>query len=179
MLSFLEHLHETQEFTSAATSQSQIAKGLGVLAKKGVLKSGTVNLDLGGGRYDHGVKFLAGHGVTSHVLDPFNRSPEHNQKVTETIQQKGGADTVTVFNVLNTIKEPEVHLDVLQTAKKHLRRGGGLWLGVYGGDRSGVGKKTKADSWQRNEPLGAYLETVRKVFPNAVVRHGLIHATND
>ena len=179
MLSFLEHLQEAQEFTSAATSQSQIAKGFGVLAKKGLLKPGTVNVDLGGGRYEHGTQFMKKHGVTSHVLDPYNRSPQHNEKVKKTIRRRRGADTVTVFNVLNTIKEPEIHLDVLRGAKGHLRRGGSLWLGVYAGDRSGVGRKTKADSWQRNEPLGAYLKTVREIFPNAVTRHGLIHATND
>jgi hypothetical protein len=179
MKSFLQHLQEAQEYTSAATSQSQIAKGFGTLAKKALLKSGSVNVDLGGGRYDHGTQFLKKHGVVSHVLDPYNRSAEHNKKVTETVRQRGGADTVTVFNVLNTIKEPTVHLDVLQNAKGHLRRGGSLWLGVYAGDRSGVGRKTKTDSWQRNERLGAYIETVKKIFPNATTRHGMIHATND
>jgi hypothetical protein len=179
MKSFLEHLHETQEFTSAATSQSQVAKGLGVLAKKNLLKPGSVNVDLGGGRYDHGTKFMESHGVTSHVLDPYNRSDEHNQRVARDVRQQGGADSVTVFNVLNTIKEPHVHTQVLETAKGHLKPGGSLWLSVYTGDRSGVGKRTKADSWQRNESLHKYLETVRGVFSNATTRHGMIHATND
>ena len=179
MLSFKEYLKEDQEFTSAATSQSQIAKGFGILAQKKLLKPGTVNVDLGGGRYDHGTQFLEKHGVTSHVLDPYNRPPEHNEKVKETVRRGGGAHSVTVFNVLNTIKEPEIHLDVLKSAKQHLRSGGSLWVGVYPGDRSGVGRQTKADSWQRNEPLGAYLETVKTVFPNARIKHGLIHATDD
>ena len=179
MKSFVEYLHETQEYTSAATSQSQVAKGFGILAKKKLLKPGSVNVDLGGGRYDHGTKFMESHGVTSHVLDPYNRSDEHNQKVASAVREAGGADSVTVFNVLNTIKESEVHTQVLESAKTHLKPGGSLWLSVYAGDRSGVGKRTKADSWQRNEPLHKYLETVRGVFPNATVRHGMIHATND
>lgn len=169
---------EAQEYTSAATSQSQVAKGFGVLAKRGLFKRGSVNLDLGGGRYDHGVRFLKGHGVTSHVLDPYNRSPEHNERVTKTVKERGGADTVTLFNVLNTIKEPEIHTEVLRSARGHLRPGGSLWIGVYEGDRSGVGRKTKSNSWQRNEKLRAYLPVVQKQFPRATIKHGLIHAVH-
>lgn len=172
------NLAEAQEYTSAATSQSQVAKGFGVVAKRIGWERGTVNLDLGGGRYDHGVKFLAGHGVDSHVLDPYNRPQEHNERVSKLVSGRGGADSVTVFNVLNTIKEPEVHHDVLRSAKEHLKPGGKLYLSVYAGDKSGTGRRTKTDSWQRNEPVGAYLETVRKHFPDAELRHGIIHATN-
>lgn len=179
MKSFAQFISEDQQFTSAGTSQSQIAKGFSTVAKHIGWTPDTVNLDLGGGRYEHGTQFMAKHGVTSHVLDPHNRSAEHNTGVADTIRARGGADTVTVFNVLNTIKEPEVHDQVLRAAKGHLKPGGKLYLSVYAGDKSGVGRQTKKDSWQRNEPTSAYLETVRKHFPNAKLQHGLIHAVND
>ena len=175
--SFLKHIREDQEYTSAATSQSQIAKGFGIVASRNGWTPGTVNVDLGGGRYDHGTQFMAKHGVTSHVLDPFNRSPEHNSSVVALVKKRGGADSVTVFNVLNTIKEPHIHREVLQAAHEHLRTGGALWLSVYAGDKSGIGRRTKSDSWQRNQGIKAYLDTVRGVFPNAVIKYGLIHAT--
>jgi len=171
--------HTTQKYTSAGTSQSQVAKGFTTVAKHIGWRSGTVNLDLGGGKYDHGVKFLAKHGVESHVLDPYNRSQEHNKKVADTVAARGGADTVTLFNVLNTIKEPEVHQDVLRTAQSHLKPGGRLYISVYHGDKSGVGKQTKRDSWQRNEQLKDYLKTVHSVFPNAGIHKGIIHAINE
>ena len=177
--SFAQFIHETQEYTSAGTSQSQVAKGFGIVAKHIGWKPDTLNVDLGGGRYDHGVKFLAAHGVESHVLDPFNRSPEHNQKVAELVKARGGADTVTLFNVLNTIKEPEIHREVLKAAQSHLRPGGRLFVSVYSGDKSGVGRQTKKDSWQRNEELKAYLKTVHSVFPNAGIQKGVIHAINE
>lgn len=179
MKSFAQYLSEAQQYTSAATSQSQVAKGFGVVAKRIGWEHGTVNLDLGGGRYDHGVRFLQGHGVDSHVLDPYNRSPEHNERVRDLIRDRGGADTVTVFNVLNTIKEPEVHHEVLRAAKSHLKPGGRVYVSVYAGDRSGTGRRTKTDSWQRNESIHQYLDTVKTHFPNAVVQHGIIHATNE
>lgn len=179
MKTFIQHISEAQQFTSAGTSQSQVAKGFGTVAKHIGWTRGTVNLDIGGGRYDHGTNFMAKHGVVNHVLDPHNRSAEHNTNVSQSVRKRGGADTVTVFNVLNTIKEPEIHDDVLRTAKHHLKSGGKLYLSVYAGDKSGVGRQTKKDSWQRNEPTSAYLETVRRHFPNARVQHGIIHATND
>ena len=179
MKTFKQHLQEAQEFSSAGTSQSQVAKGFSTVAKHIGWKPDTLNVDLGGGKYDHGVKFLAGHGVESHVLDPFNRPEEHNKKVAETVKARGGADTVTLFNVLNTIKEPEVHLDVLKAAQSHLKPGGRLFISVYPGDNSGVGKQTKKDSWQRNEKLKAYLKTVHQVFPNAGIQKGVIHAINE
>ena len=179
MLSFLEYIREAQEFTSAATSQSQVAKGFGLVAKHIGWKPDTVNVDLGGGKYDHGVEFLKGHGVQSHVLDPYNRPEEHNKKIAETVKARGGADTVTLFNVLNTIKEPEVHRDVLKAAQSHLKPGGRLYISVYSGDKSGVGKQTKRDSWQRNENLDSYLKTVHQVFPNAGIHKGIIHAVNE
>jgi hypothetical protein len=176
---FKQHLHEVQEFSSAATSQSQVAKGFSTVAKHIGWKPGTLNLDLGGGKYDHGVKFLEQHGVESHVLDPYNRPEEHNKKVAETVKARGGADTVTLFNVLNTIKEPEVHREVLEAAKSHLKPGGRLFVSVYSGDKSGVGRQTKADSWQRNENLKDYLKAVQSVFPNAGIQKGVIHAINE
>jgi hypothetical protein len=176
MKTFKQHLEEAQEFSSAGTSQSQVAKGFSTVAKHIGWKPDTLNVDLGGGKYDHGVKFLQGHGVESHVLDPFNRPEEHNKKVAETVKARGGADTVTLFNVLNTIKEPEVHREVLEAAKSHLKPGGRLFVSVYSGDKSGVGRQTKADSWQRNENLRDYLKAVHSVFPNAGIQKGVIHA---
>lgn len=179
MLSFRQYIREAQEFTSAATSQSQVAKGFSTVAKHIGWKQGTVNVDLGGGKYDHGSRYMEGHGVESHVLDPYNRPEAHNKKIAETVKARGGADTVTMFNVLNTIKEPEVHLDVLRAAQSHLKPGGRLYISVYPGDKSGVGKQTKSDSWQRNQPLKDYLKTVHSVFPNAGIHKGIIHAVNE
>jgi hypothetical protein len=60
-----------------------------------------------------------------------------------------------------------------------LKPGGRLFISVYPGDNSGVGKQTKKDSWQRNEKLKAYLKTVHAVFPNAGIQKGVIHAINE
>lgn len=70
-------------------------------------------------------------------------------------------------------------MEALKTAHSILKPGGRIFIGIYEGDRSGVGKKTKADSWQNNMTTTAHLPEVRKVFPNAKIEHGIIHATKN
>jgi len=94
---------KSQEYTSAETSINRDKTP----ATFGRVKweRGTINADIGGGRFDNATDFLARRGVKNHIFDPFNRSKEHNDRVANTIAD-GGADTATVNNVLNVIKEP-------------------------------------------------------------------------
>lgn len=182
MKSFKKFLIEdAQEFTSAATSinKAKLPTGYSTVHKKlKGWKPDTLHIDIGGGKFDNAVEFLGNLGVEAHVYDPFNRTPEHNQRVMERVG-KQGADTASMFNVLNVIKEPEYRIEALRTAHKTLKPGGRIFIGIYEGDRSGVGKRTKADSWQNNMPTAAHLDEVREVFPNAKIEHGIIHATKE
>jgi predicted methyltransferase len=92
---------------------------------------------------------------------------------------EGKADTASLFNVLNVIKEPEYRENALRTAHKALKPGGKVFISIYEGDKTGIGKKTKADSWQNNMPTAAHLPEVKKIFPNAKIQHGIIHATKE
>lgn len=175
------HLEESQKFTSAATSinKSKLPKGYSAVAKHFGWEKGTVHLDIGGGRFDNAIEHLANnHGVTAHVYDPYNRSEEHNA-ASISAAGNGKADTVSLFNVLNVIEEPENHLSALRLAHSSLKPGGRLYIGVYEGDKSAKGRQTGKDSYQRNEPLDAYLPRIREVFPNAKLHKGIIHATKD
>lgn len=175
------HLEESQRFSSAATSinKSKLPKGYTAVTKHFGWTPGTVHLDIGGGRFDNAVEHLKdAHEVRGHVYDPFNRSEEHNADV---LAQTGNgqSDTVSLFNVLNVIEEPEHHLEALRLAHSALKPDGKLYVGVYEGDRSGVGKQTGKDAYQRNEKLSAYLPTIQSIFPNASVHKGIIHATKE
>lgn len=155
----------------ALTSIKQVA----ALLKKAPLSPGTVNLDLGGGKYDEGVHYLAQKGVTSYVLDPFNRSEEHNSLVKNEIS--AGVDTVTLANVLNVIENPDIRQNVLREASTYLKTGGLVYINVYEGNRSGKGRKTKIGTWQENRRLSDYIEEVKMIFPNAKIVKGYIVAT--
>ena len=179
MKKFKEFLVEdAQEFTSAGTSinSTKLPTGYSTVHRKIGWQKGTTHIDIGGGKFDNGVEFLQNLGVNAHVYDPYNRPAEHNKKVMETVG-KEGADTASLFNVLNVIREPEYQEEALQTAHSTLKPGGRIFIGIYEGDRTGQGRQTKKDSWQNNHSTAAYLDTVRKVFPNAVLQHGIIHGT--
>jgi hypothetical protein len=178
MKKFIEFLLEdAQEFSSAETSinKTKLPTGYSTVHKKlGGFQKGSIHIDHGGGKFDNGVEFLKNLGVEAHVYDPFNRPEEHNKKVMDTVG-KQGADTASLFNVLNVIKEPEYRQEALKTAHSTLKPGGRIFIGIYEGDKTGQGKKTKKDSWQNNAPTQAYLNDVKKVFPNAKLEHGIIH----
>lgn len=174
------HLEEAQKYTSASTSinKSKLPKGYTTVGKHFGWTKGTTHLDIGGGRFDNAIEHLATHGVNAHVYDPYNRSEEHN---TNALAKAGNgqADTVSLFNVLNVIDDPEHHTSALQLAHSSLKPKGKLFVGVYEGDKTGKGKQTGKDSYQRNEKIDAYLPTVQQVFPNAKIHKGIIHATKE
>jgi len=166
-----------QAFSSADTSinASKLPTGFTKVEQAGGWKPGTVNVDIGGGRFDNAVEKLSTLGVDSKVFDPFNRSAEHNNAVSAAVAG-GKADTATIFNVLNVIKEPENRLRVLQQAEDALKPGGKLYIQVYEGDASGVARATGGNKFQLNQKLKDYLPEVQKVFPEARVEKGLIVA---
>lgn len=173
-------LEDAQEFSSAATSinKSKLPEAYTTISKKIGWTPETTHIDIGGGKFDNAVEFLGKMGVKAHVYDPFNRSEEHNAKVMKEVGE-GGADSASLFNVLNVIKEPEYRHEALKTAHSTLKPGGKIFISIYEGDRSGVGKQTKKDSWQNNMTTAAHLPEVQKVFPNAKIMHGIIHGTKE
>lgn len=132
-----------------------------------VLAPGSINADIGGGRYDDATEALADVGVRSFVYDPGNRSAAHNRAVLSRIED-GGADTVTIANVLNVIPDADVRQQVLELAANAVRRTGVVYIAIYGGDAKGVGRET-SKGWQENRRLASYLPEVRRVFPSAKI----------
>lgn len=165
-----------QEFTSAKTSIN--SKKLPAIFSMIHLEPDTVNIDYGGGRFDNATDYLAQQKVHNFVYDPYNRTSEHNNEVLNTLSKNGGADTATLSNVLNVIKEQEARNNVLQNLAKLTKPGGKIYITVYEGTGKGNEGATSS-GYQLNRKTEDYLEEVRSVFPDAV-RHGkLIVATNN
>lgn len=148
-----------QTITSAATSLAQVP----ALFRSPRYQLGPLNLDIGGGKYDKGTLYLASRGITSLVLDPYNRSAEHNDKVRDKVREAGGADSVTVCNVLNVIDSDEALLNVIEDAATYLSPTGTAFFQIYEGDRSCKSKVT-SKGYQRNEPAANYLSDVALIF---------------
>ena len=159
-----------QAVSSKNTSIPQVP----AVFRKADLKPGTLNADIGGGRFDIATEFLRGRGVESVVFDPFNRTPAHNRKAAGRVCG-GKADTATVANVLNVIAEPAARRHVLMQAADAVGARGTVFIGVYEGDKSGSGRATKA-GFQLNRRLREYLPEVREVFCDAKVSKGVIVA---
>ena len=92
------------------------------------------------------------HGGTYYGYDPYNSVGTFpNGKV---------FDLVTFSNVLNVIAEDEI---VLEEVRAALALAPTVAIAVYEGNRSGVGRQSKADCYQRNQPLGWYKEFFDKI----------------
>jgi len=154
-----------QSIESADTSLSQVPGLFTWMRRTGSgISSGGVNLDIGGGRFDKASDFVREElGGTNFVFDPFNRSVEHNERVIDEIVSRGGADTVTVANVLNVIPEQDNQLRVIEQALEGLRPGGTAYFSVYTGDRSGIGRAT-SKGFQQNLPTADYVPLIESIF---------------
>ena len=167
-----------QSIPSAKTS---INSGkLPVLFSKVKFNSGTVNLDIGGGKFDNATEHLANQGIASYIYDPYNRTDEHN-KMAAAATQDGQSDTVTISNVLNVIKEQDARNEVLQNAVDAVKQDGTVYITVYTGDGKGVGRISKtedgtASCWQENRATVTYVKEVSKYFKNVTLKNGVIIA---
>lgn len=161
-----------QQYTSAATSinSKKVPVGFKHLPNnlKGNSKFSTNfrrhrNLDYGGGKYDTLTRALwEEKGIDNFIYDPYNRSDRHNDN-TIFIMEKFGADSATLSNVMNVIKEPEVREEILQNIRNLSKPGAMVYITCYEGDRSGKGKLTRA-GYQTNMRTKDYISEVEKYF---------------
>ena len=125
-------------------------------------------LDYGCGKYfSHIEDFLDDViGAEFFPFDKFNQ-PKHVNEYSEQAVLDGWVNCCVCSNVLNVIKEDEI---IQSIANQIVEMGVPYFVSIYDGDKSGEGRKTKEDCYQRNEKVQEYL----KYFPDAVIRHGVI-----
>jgi site-specific DNA-cytosine methylase len=169
-----------QEIPSAATSinEEKLPQTFNIVK----FKSGTINADIGGGRFNNATESLAEKGVENVIYDPFNRTQEWNSSATSRISG-GKANTATINNVLNVIKEPENRERVIMQAADSVKQDGEAYFLIHEGDRSGNSRITKqkdgvALSWQEHKKAEAYISEIKKHFGTVVRSGNLITATN-
>ena len=167
-----------QKYTSAKTSidynpQRSLPIIFGAF-KKGWIKLGPVNADIGGGKHDTITNWLKTQGVQNLVYDRFNRSPDHNRQILKRLQDSP-ADTATVSNVLNVIAEPESRLDVIRKAHFVLRPNGIAYFSMYKAPKAG--EVANRDSFQIAQNNAFYMPEIEKVFGNILFnKKGIVAA---
>ena len=167
-----------QAITSADTSinSSKLPAAFTQLKKEGAFKKGSVNIDIGGGKFDNADELLQKSDATNLVYDPFNRTKAHNANIVDAVSG-GNADTATLNNVLNVIYGEANQLKVLNQAKDAVKKDGEIFISVYQGKGDGVGRVT-SKGYQQDKKVEDYLDLVRKVFPDAKLKNKIIRATN-
>lgn len=162
-----------QTHTSAATSIN--AAKLPRVYSVATFTPGEVILDYGCGRYTDHIREALPAGCTYLPFDPYNQPNSVNSRSKAALYRAiraGKPVTVVCSNVLNVIDSAEVVAMVAAQIEEIVRKSGGRALiAIYEGDRTGTGRETKADCYQRNERTAEYM----KWFTGpARIRRGLI-----
>jgi hypothetical protein len=161
-----------QSFTSAGTCLRQVP----ALFKWWQARRGFegVNLDIGGGRYEEVQQWMNDDGIpcVNLVLDPYNRIACHNMATLARVAALGGADSVTVANVLNVIDSEEARSDVLVAAKGYSKPGAPILFSIHEGDKSGVGRETRRGCWQNNRRAKDYAGEISLVLRGPIMASG-------
>lgn len=159
-----------QEFSSAATSIN--GSKLPAIFKLVDFHANTLNLDYGGGKFDNATEYLKTMGVTNLIYDKFNRTAQHNQEVIRAVRENGGADTCTLSNVLNVIKEESIRHEILVNIHKLLKSDGILYITVFEG-QPGQKEGPAKSGYQLARKTSEYIDEVANVFgEDKVTRRG-------
>lgn len=161
-----------QEHTSADTSLNQISAGLRYAVRNGLIKPNSVNLDIGGGKFNQGIEYVETCVPSSRLLiyDKYNRSEENNSNVLN--KAKFICRYVGIHNTLNVVKEVEVRADILDDAKNFMTSNGVVHITIYEGDKTGNSRQSKQDrgrgsSWQEHRTIESYLAEIKEIFPES------------
>lgn len=163
-----------QEISSADTSINS-SKLPSTFTKVKTWEKGSVNVDLGGGRFDNVTKFLKTKGVENHIFDPFNRDSKHNKKVADKVLD-GGADTATINKVLNVIKEKANRERVIAQARDALKGDGTAYFLIDEGPKSKTKPEATSKGWQNNWEAQKYVGHIKEHFGDVTRKGNLIIA---
>ena len=149
-----------QTITSAGTS---INRDKLPTAFKKYVAYGDV-LDYGCGKYiDHIKEHVEQYGAHYFPLDPYNQPSENNITVLS-YGTKYGFDSIFCCNVLNVINDLQMIDGMISLMYGMLHENGRIIIQVYEGYKSGIGRQTSKDCYQRNEKTSKYLEYVNKAL---------------
>lgn len=154
-------MQNAQNYTSAATSINR-AKLPSVYNKiSSMATNDAYVLDYGCGRYiDHICRHVAQNGGEYLPYDLYNMPMNVNLssiQTVENVQKIGGKMVVVCANVLNVIDSDEVVESVADTFVRFAQNGAAVFVTVYEGDKSSIGRVTGADQYQRNQKTRDYL----------------------
>lgn len=162
----------SQTYTSASTSMNA-RKLPKVYSKLPDLQRHSLLFDYGAGKFTDHIR-EAFPDVVYLPYDPYNQPDDVNAvSLTYLANAMHVRCPVTVVcsNVLNVIDDDaEIGKIAARIVVAVVRTGGTGYVTVYEGDRSGIGRQTGKDQYQRNQRLETYLDLFR--FPDTFTWYG-------
>ena len=177
---------KTQTYSSAATSiNSTKLPAVYSRVSDSAYQWSDKLLDYGCGRYvDHLIKYTTEHSNAPedeysrfcawYGYDRFNRSDADNSEPLKgfaAAEKQFMKRMVFCSNVLNVIDSDDVVKVIAGFLTACAISGAAVFVTVYEGDRTGIGRATKTDCYQRNEKIVSYLKYFDKNF---TIKKGVI-----
>lgn len=155
-----------QTYTSANTSLKQVP----AIYKRISIQENDIILDYGCGKYNLAKDYVESKKATYYGYDPYNRTEEENKLALSIKPTK-----IICANVLNVIEESHILYNIIkQVASYHVP----TYFSIYEGDRTGVGKPTKNNCYQRNEKAIQYTRRLENHFPFVTRKGNIFICTN-
>lgn len=129
-------------------------------------------LNYGCGKFNNGRDYIDSLGGNWWGYDPFNRTEAQNM-----LCYSNYYDCIICSNVLNVIADNKIIYYILNRISDFtVYRKQAIFVTVYEGDKSGIGRITKKDCYQRNQVLSDYLKYFNSVFAtnDFVIKKGVI-----
>lgn len=174
----------TQNYTSAATSiNSTKLPAVYTRVSDSAYQWADKLLDYGCGRYvTHLIKYAAQHSALPedeyyhycwwYGYDRYNRDAADNAHALDGYAENSSARRmVFCSNVLNVVDSDEVVAGIAGFLTACAISGAAVFVTVYEGDKTGIGRATKTDCYQRNEKIAEYLKYFDKNF---TIKKGVI-----
>ena len=159
-----------QSVTSANTSINK--NKLPAFYKKIKLQFKDRLLDYGCGKYiEHIQNYCKNYDVDYYPYDPYNMSVEINNSTLKTLSDISATIGI-MSNVINVIDSDDSIKDAINNAISLID--GKLYITVYEGDKSGIGKYTKNNCFQRNMKLKDYVPMLEKMGFVVTIKNRMI-----
>ena len=160
-----------QTVTSACTSIN--SKRMPAIYGKLLLNNERV-LDYGCGKYrEHLYNYCKNLHARLYPFDPYNQ-PAFINHLTKTQLSERPATVGIMANVLNVIDSDDAIKEAITDALSLISCNCFLYITVYEGDKSGNGRYTSANSYQRNMKLRDYIPMLRAMGFDANIYRGMI-----
>lgn len=128
-------------------------------------------LDYGCGKFNNAKDYITSMNGKWFGYDPYNRTESENMACIGK-----WFNCIVCSNVLNVLSDTALVYDVLRKISDYIFYASQkVFITVYEGDKSGIGKMTKDDCYQRNQKTTEYLSMVQKILgDNYVIKNNVI-----